>query len=235
MHKEAEETQMIQETQTKKSPSIMVIALGLICIILAASTIAAFILNTPDTTELDKKDKKIDELNTQIVNLTSQIAVLLANQTQNNDQTATINSLNAKIADLNEKINAANASADEWRKIATLEMSHAIYNDTLIQKAGQTHIIYQETLKYAGYIVIEATSNSTNTCFIELSYTYGNTVFEKTVTLAKAGEKVSITWPILPAALKIGIGNRNNEVTSEDGSEVTIYDNKVTTLITYHY
>jgi len=226
---------MIQETQTKKSPSIMVIALGLICIILAASTIAAFILNTPDTTELDKKDKKIDELNTQIVNLTSQIAVLLANQTQNNDQTATINSLNAKIADLNEKINAANASADEWRKIATLEMSHAIYNDTLIQKAGQTHIIYQETLKYAGYIVIEATPNSTNTCYIELSYTHGGTLFEKTVYLGKAAEKTTIMWPILPATLKIVISNDNHKVDNEDDEEIEIFDNKVTALITYYY
>jgi len=234
VHKEVEDTQMIQETQTKKSPSIMVIALGLICIILAASTIAAFTLNTPDTTELDKKDKKIDELNAQIVRLTNEIANLLANQTQNNDQTATINNLNSKIAELNAKLDAANANAEEWRKIATLEMSSVIYNNTLAQKAGEKHNIYQETLKYAGYIVIEATPNSTNTCYIELSYTYGSTVFENKVYLGKAGETTKIMWPVLPAQLKIVIGNENDKVTSED-EEVKIFDNKVNALITYHY
>jgi len=226
---------MIQETQTKKSPSIMVIALGLICIILAASTIAAFTLNTPDTTELDKKDKKIDELNTQIAKLTAEIAVLIQNQNQNPDQTATINSLNAKITSLNEEIATAKASAEGWRKIAALEMSEAIYNKTMAQKAGDRDTIYQETLKYAGYIVIEATPNSTNTCYIELSYTHGGTLFEKTVYLGKAAEKTTIMWPILPATLKIVISNDNHKVDNEDDEEIEIFDNKVTALITYYY
>jgi len=229
---------MIPETQTKKSPSIMVIALGLICIILAASTIAAFTLKTNDTTELDKKDKKIEDLNAQIVKLTNEIAVLMQNQNQNPDQTATINSLNSRIEALNEELATVKQTAEDRRKIINLEESDAIYNDTLTQKAGDRDTIYHETLRYAGYIVIDATPNSTDTCYVEVSYTFNNVPFVHKIFFGNADEKTSVLLPILPASLKIIIGNTNDKVSNEDDTKKDadkIDNNKVKLLITYYY
>ena len=232
MHKEAEETQMIQETQTKKSPSILVIALGLICIILAASTIAAFTLNTPDTTELDKKDKKIDELNTQVAKLTAEIAVLVANQNQNTDQTATINSLNAKIASLNEEIAAAKSAAESWRRIATLEESEVVFNKTITQYQETSEIIFRESTKYAGYVVIEASANSTETVYFEISYTYKDLDYYQKEYLGREGVKSTILVPVLPSSVKITVGNDNQII---DGADKERMDAKINILITMYW
>ncbi|MCL2477075.1 hypothetical protein [Candidatus Bathycorpusculum sp.] len=223
---------MIPETQTKKSPSIMVIALGLICIILAASTIAAFTLKTNDTTELDKKDKKIEDLNAQIVKLTNEIAVLMQNQNQNPDQTATINSLNNRIATLNEELAAANKRAEDWRKIVNLEESELIVNKTVVHTAGDKETIYHETMRYASYIVVEATPNSTDTCYIEVSYTYNGSPISFKEYFGKANEKHTLIFPVLPASLRIVIGNDNDKVGDEDAPKI---DNKVNVLITLRY
>ncbi|MCL2358951.1 hypothetical protein [Candidatus Bathycorpusculum sp.] len=220
---------MTQEVQAKNSHSITVIALGLICIILAASTIAVVSLYKPDQTELDNKDKTIEELNNQITVLTDQISSLMLNQNDKNDQSAEIKSLNDRLAVLGSDLAAANTRNSDAQKIMNLEISDTIFNKTVTQEAGKATIIYEEKVPYAGYIKIEsAKSNSTST-YVKISYTYKDLLFDYKVTLGDKDKTVLL--PMLPCTIKVEIGNENKDV----GEEETVYDNKVDVVATMYW
>jgi len=225
---------MAQEIQTKKGPSILVIALGLICIILAASTIAAFTLNTSDTDKLDEKDKTIASLNTQIETLTKQVATLIVGN-DNEDKTATINSLNAQLTTAGNNLAAANANIADLRNIVELKMTKELYNKTITQDAGKETHIFQGTIEYAGYLVIEAKSNSTSTKGT-VSYNFKNAPFKFDIDFGDEKTAKTTIIPVLPAEINIVISNTNDKVTSEDEEKpATIYDNKAELIVTLIY
>ncbi|MDR0471759.1 MAG: hypothetical protein LBH79_08585 [Nitrososphaerota archaeon] len=218
-----------------KKPRIIVMVLGLICIIMAASTITAFALAGTSTDELKEKEKTIADLNTQLAKLTNELAILMQNQNQYENQTSQINDLKTQIDALNSDLDTANKNLEVLKKIVNLDAKTVIYNKTLIQNAGDRNNIFHESTAYAGYILIEATSNSTNSCYFEISYTFKNVLFEHKVYLDKANEKTTIILPVLPATLKIILGNDNDNITTEDAKNPTIYDNKVQAAITLVY
>ncbi|MCL2135733.1 MAG: hypothetical protein FWH37_09370 [Candidatus Bathyarchaeota archaeon] len=209
-----------------KSSRTIVIALGVICSILAVSTIAAFTLN-PAQDMLDKKDKTINELNNQIATLTNQVAALLMLQNKTEEQTI-------EITDLKEQITTMNERYEEAQQHLNLTVTEVVYNNTLHQETGKTTTIFYDKVDYAGYILVESESNSTSTYVqIKYTYTYDNQDLEFLYKVDLGTAKKSIVLPILPATVEVIIGNANDKVNTEEKAE--IFDNKANIIAKIFY
>jgi hypothetical protein len=75
--------------------------------------------------------------------------------------------------------------------------------------ANNTQILYSDTLNYAGYVVVDATSNVTSTYVtVSYSYTYGGTdySFAHNQTLGKDN---TVIFAVLPGIVTVTIGCEN--------------------------
>ncbi|MDR1992973.1 MAG: hypothetical protein LBQ98_05690 [Nitrososphaerota archaeon] len=217
---------MTQELQPKKSISLTVIALSIICIILAASTIGALTLYRPDEELIDEKDQTIETLNEQISLLTNQVGILLANQSQASSSQSEIAYLNGQLTTLGNDYTALQSTYATAQKHIRLEFSEQLYNSTVHQKREDKTSIYKSDndLAYAGYLLVEATSNST-TAYVQLTYNY---VYDNKYIpvdyIVPIEKDHQIILPLLPSKFELFVGNNN----AED-------DNKVSAIVTLYY
>lgn len=187
-----------KKTQKKAFSKTVVIALGLVCIILAASLIGALAVYVPLTnsleTQMAEKDSTILSLNTQILSLNGQIA-----------------SLNSQVSNLQEQLNQTNTSITalqsaimSYRSILYLNESQYLFSArTVTQEANTTTIVYEGDLLYAGYISIGVESNSTTT-YIRVVYSYAEVNYDYNVTVGTNG---AAAFPVLPGLIQITVGN----------------------------
>ncbi|MGB9842074.1 MAG: hypothetical protein ACPLKZ_05040 [Candidatus Bathyarchaeales archaeon] len=202
-------TPTVTKTFDKKPPKktfgkTIVIALGLMCIILAAGLIGALAVYMPRVNSLEaqvaEKDSTILSLNTQILTLNGQIA-----------------SLNSQVSTLQEQLNQTNTTMAAlqsaimtYRSILYLNESQYLFSArTVTQEANTTTIAYEGELIYAGYISIGVESNSTTT-YVRVVYSYAEVYCDYNVTV---GTKGTAAFPVLPGPIQIMVGNTENENT----------------------
>jgi len=196
----------VTEEQSKKSTnkSLRVIALTLICIILAASTagVLALYLTGPND-QLAEKDKLIADLQLQLQALELQVTRMMTEATQTSSSTDQLEQLNMRLTSLSESYSQLQAAYRDFQSIIDLEKSEVSYSGQLTLNADSASTIYDQQVGYAGFIVLEAKSNSTNT-YAQMKYSYRDMAFDYKVNL---GTSVKVLLPILPTTLVLSVGN----------------------------
>lgn len=205
---------MTQENPVQKKSNTKVIALAIVCVILAASLVGVVAVYQPN--QIAEKQATIDSLNQQIAALQFQLT-----QTVNvSTYVLQIASLNAQLSDLNDTLTSVYTDSLSYQQIAQLQKSGVMYQQDLTQNANSYTTIWNNDLGYAGYIVIQATSTA-NTTYAEVLFTFGDATFDYNKTLGTSGTAV---FPVLPSTVEIRIGNLMQADT-----------NNATVTATYHY
>jgi hypothetical protein len=219
LRKEKQMRAMSQENNVQKTsnPKIVVIALAVICVILAASLIGVIALYQPNNsqTQLAEKDATISSLRTQIAVLQSQ----LSNTPNASTYVTQIAYLNQQLVALNDALNSTNSDMLSLQSIVQLQMSGTLYNGNFNQDANTTTTLWNTELDYAGYIVVQATA-SANTTYVEVSYSYAGANFDYNQTLGISGTAV---FPVLPGTVTVIIGNTNQTATNSVTASAVYY------------
>lgn len=196
---------MTQETSDKKVASrTAVIALGVICIVLAAGLIGAIATYTPMVSDLQSqvanKNSTITSLNSTVTSLNSTVTSL----------SSQISSLNSQIASLKNSLNESQSYYEEiitdyYEKLSLGQYGYLVNNINLTQDAGAVTAVWTGHVEYAGYVVINAESTSNTTCAsVAYSLSSRGTNFDYNATVGTSGTTV---FPVLPGELTVGIGN----------------------------
>jgi len=187
-----------KKSQKKIVSKAMVIALGLICIILAASLVGAIAVYMPMASNLEsqiaEKDSTIASLNSQVSSLTSQVLALQAD----------IEQFNSTIEDYKAAQEAFNSQAKFYGDIISLNVSEPLFeprNYTLTENASGT--IYTGNILYAGYITVFVESTS-NTTYLQVAYSSYAVNYNQTVTVGTEG---SAAFPVLPGGIAVVVGH----------------------------
>jgi Tfp pilus assembly protein PilN len=202
-------------SQQKKS-SIVVIALTIICVLLASGFIVTLAFFLPNQSKLTEQEQTIMTLNNQISALEQEIS----NAPDINVFQAQINELKTQVSALNNTLVNANQQLSPLRDIVNLNKYSLIYTNTTVQAPQTNATVLDSDLNYAGYITVQATSNSTTT-YAMISYTYKDFTMVFNQTLGNSG---SALFPVLPANIKMVLGN----LETENGTQVVA-------TITYYY
>ena len=188
--------------------NIKLIALTVVCIVLAASLVGVLALYVSNGNTADLKAQITDKDNT-ISSLQSQIDSLELQISQNPNSTVYQNqiaSLNQQISNLNDEISSLNGQLSGYYNVAIMNASSILLNQQVVtQDANSTTNIFSSTIYYAGYVAIQATS-SADTTFVEVNYGYAGSTFDYNKTIGVSGTAV---FPVLPGSLLINIGNTN--------------------------
>lgn len=202
--------------------NIKVIALSVVCVVLAASLVGVLALyvsngNTTDLkAQITDKDNTITSLQSQIANLQSQISQT-SNSTVYQNQ---ISSLNEQISSLNEEISYLNGQLSGYYNVAIMNASNILLSQQVVtQDANSTTNIFSSTIYYAGYVAIQATA-SADTTFVEVNYSYAGSTFDYNKTIGTSGTAV---FPVLPGTLLINIGNTNQTTANNATVSATYY------------
>ena len=198
-----------------KKKNMKVIALAIVCIILAAGLVgvtAIYLANgsTADLkTQITAKDSTISSLqanNTALQNQLSQIP-------DTSVYTSQISSLKTELLDLNDTLSG-------YYNIALLKTSDILLQQQPItQDANATTQVFNDAIYYAGYVVIQATATA-DTTFVAVSYTYAGANFNYNQTIGTSGSAI---FPVLPSALIINIGNVNQTDANTITASATYY------------
>jgi hypothetical protein len=174
--------------------NIFVITL-IICIAVSVGLVAMLATYLPTISNLEseliEKDQELTNLNTTITNLSLQMIALEDQITQKNSEITSLRGNYETVLDLQNRI-------------ITLQESGYLANGvSFSQNATLTHQVYNGLLEYAGYIQINAQSNSTTT-YVKIVYdSFGTNVNQKIII----GESGTISFPILPGEVEIIVGN----------------------------
>jgi hypothetical protein len=220
LRKEKQMKAMSQENnvQNKNNPKIVVIALAVICIILAASLVGVIALYQPNSSQsqLAEKDSTISSLRAQIAVLQNQ----LSNTANASTYVNQIGYLNQQLAALNDQLNATNSDMLSLQSILELQTTGILFDSAFSQDANTSTTVWNDLLDYAGYVVVQLTA-SANTTYAEVSYSYQESNFDYNQTLGTSGTAL---FPVLPGVVIVNIGNVNQTVA-----------NNVTATVTYVY
>jgi hypothetical protein len=184
--------------QRKIVSKAMVIALGLICIILAAGLVGAIAVYMPMASNLEsqiaEKNSMISSLNSQVSSLTSQVLALQAD----------IEQFNSTIEDYKAAQRAFNSQVESYINIISLNVSeHLFASQSFTRAANTSDTFYTGNILYAGYISVSVESSS-NTTYVQVVYSSHGVNFDQTVTVGTDGSAV---FPVLPGEIVIEIGN----------------------------
>jgi hypothetical protein len=199
----------------QKKTSIVVIALSIICVLLAASFAVTLALYLPNQSKLTEQEQTITTLNNQISALEQEIA----NTPDINVFQAQINELKTQATALNNSLVNTNQQLSQLRDIVNLNKYTLMYTNTTDQAPQTNSTVLDAPLGYAGYITIQATSNSTTT-YAMISYTYKDFTIVYNQTLGLSG---SALFPVLPAQTKMIVGNLEAENVTQVAATITYY------------
>jgi uncharacterized membrane protein len=197
---------MSQESnvQKKGNSKVLIFALVGVIVILAASFVGVIAIYQPIDSQLAAKDNTINSLQSQILNLESE----LASQNNSSSTQAYVNQitlLNQQLASLNDSFTAALSDAYSFQSILQLQESGTLYSNSLTQDANTTTIIWNDQLEYAGYVIVQATATA-NTTYAEVIYSYTGANFDYNQTIGTSGSAV---FPVLPGIVQVIVGNIN--------------------------
>jgi hypothetical protein len=215
---------MTQENTPVKRTNVKVIALAVICIILAASLVGVIAFYQPAAGDSDLQ-AQLSAKNTQIAALQSQIASLTAQQGSNSagnvsEYILEITYLNQQLAALNSTLTEANSNVDTMTQILNLQITGQLYSDTFLQTPNTATTVWTGDWNYAGYVVVQVLSTS-NTTYAQVQYTVGSTSLSFNQTVGLSGTAI---LPVLTGTAKINLGNTN-----------TIDSDTINATVTYFY
>lgn len=195
---------MSQENSVSLTPqpsvrkrNIKVIALAIICVILAASLVGAIAFYQPTTTNLQSQ---ITEKDNTISSLQQQIDYLQAQLSTTTNATVYIQ----QIAYLEQELSYLTDQTTAYYNIAIMNASSILIYQQQATIANNTWAdAYNNVLEYAGYIVVQATS-TTNTTYAETLYSSYGVNYDQNVTLGTSG---TAYFPVLPGTVEVRIGN----------------------------
>ena len=203
-----------------------IIALGIICVILAASLVGVIAVTSPSgnsdlQAQLTAKDNQISDLQAQIANLTA------SQQQTNNEGNITnyvleVAYLNQQLLSMNDTITSLTSDNAGYNQVLNLQLSGSLYDGTFTQDANTstTLTLTTDQLLYAGYVTV-AVQATASTTYAEIQYSFGGTSFDYNQTVGTSG---TATFAVLPGTVQIIIGNTNQTST-----------NSVTATATYYY
>jgi flagellar basal body-associated protein FliL len=198
-----------------KKKNIKVIALAVVCIVLAAGLVGvtAIYLSSGNNADLKAqiadKDAAISSLRASNTALQNQLNQIPDNSVYTNQ----IDSLKAQLSDLNDTIST-------YYNIALMKSSGALISQQAVtQDANTSTQVFSDDIFYAGYVIVQATS-SANTTYVEVSYTAGGTNFDYSKVIGTSG---SAMFPVLPSTLQINIGNTNQTTANTATVSATYY------------
>jgi hypothetical protein len=217
---------MTQENPpVEKGTNVKVIALAVICIILAASLVGVIALYQPAAGNSDLQSQ-ITAKNAQISALQSQIATLTENTGSNGSNVSEyiqeITYLNQQLAYLNDTLTDALSQTDTMTQILSLEINGQLYSDTFIQLPNTSTTVWSDQWRYAGYVVVQALSTS-NTTYAQVQYTVGDTNLSFNQTVGQSGTAILPVVPSPPGTVKINLGNTNIIDSDTINATVTYY------------
>lgn len=184
--------------QKKIVSRTMVIALGMVCIVLAAGLVGAIAFYLPMVSSLEsqiaQQDNTILSLNSQISSLTSQVS-----------------SLNSQVLSLQSSLNQSNNSLVSLEEVLLYYRSIVYLNETMslfatqavIQDANTSTTVFNGSIYYAGYVSVGVVSSS-NTTYAQVVYSYHGVNYNHTETVGTSG---TASFPVLPGEIEIRIGN----------------------------
>ncbi len=157
----------IQNPVQKKS-NMKIIALAVVCVILAASLVGVIAIYQPSVNsnlqaQITEKDKIISDQN----------ATLQSQLTQTNNNIAVYAQ---EIANLQQQVSDANSLTSGYYNIAIMNASSSlVYQQPLTQDANATTTIFSDAIDYSGYVVVQATATA-NTTYAEVLYSYAGAI-----------------------------------------------------------
>ena len=213
---------MSQETSVQKKSTMKVIALAVVCVILAASLVGVIAVYLPYQAQISEKDETINSLNQQIAELELELSQSPDPTTYQNTiafYVTQIANLNSQLSDLNDTVAYVAADYENLQEIVRLAKSGTLYDATSIQNANTTETLWNDQLDYAGYIVVQATASS-NTTYAEVLYTFEEFDLDYNQTLGIAGTAL---FPVLPGIVEVRIGNTMTSGTNNANVTATYY------------
>jgi hypothetical protein len=205
----------------KKKTDIKVIALAIVCVILAAGLVGVVTFYQP-VADADK-DATIASLHAQIADLQQQ----LASATSDSSATQQISSLQNQITDLKNQLSVANdtitsyySQLTNYAQIVALEASSVLNEDSITQDANTSTSFWTGTPNYASYLTVAVESNSSTT-YAEITYSFTDHVFNYNQTVGTSGTAI---FPVLPGETQLLLGNHEtSDAVSINATATLIY------------
>jgi len=205
----------MSQTPVQKKSSIKLIALTIICIILAAGLVGVAAVYINNQSQISQKDDTIDSL-------TDEVAVLQLQLSQIPDSAVylgQIANLKQQLEGLNDSYTGVLAEYTNLLKIVQMRASGIMYDSSFTQNANEQTILYENAVDYAGFVVVEATANATST-YAKVQYSFGEFNFDYNQTLGVSG---TAAFPILPGNVQLLIGNVNETNSNTVTATATFY------------
>ena len=172
----------------------VVIALGIICIILAVGLVGT-VANY--TSKISGKDNTITTNNSQIRALTTKL-----NQLQN-----TITNLQSQINDLNDIVNLAKSTV--W-----------VDSQTVSQPAN-SYVYWRFSAIYAGYVSVYVQTSTTTNTYVRVIYSSHGVNYDNQIGV---GTGRTVVFPVLPSStIEIRVGNSNWLDGATETVTITLY------------
>jgi len=206
---------MSQTIPVQKKSSTKLIALTVICIILAAGLVGVAAVYINNQSQISQKDDTIDSL-------TDEVAVLQLQLSQIPDSAVylgQIANLKQQLEGLNDSYTGVLAEYTNLLKIVQMRASGIMYDSSFTQNANEQTILYENAVDYAGFVVVEATANATST-YAKVQYSFGEFNFDYNQTLGVSG---TAAFPILPGNVQLLIGNVNETNSNTVTATATFY------------
>jgi cell division protein FtsL len=163
---------VVEEISVKKVVDRKIaIALGIICIILAAGIVGAVILYFSQIDAIQSKDSEIASLTSQISSLTSQIA------------------------DNSLQIETLTSQKNELQDIVSLAESAIWVDETLIHPAGY-YSYWTFAADYAGYVKVRLETSNVTDNYVRVIYSSHGVDYDNQIDIVAGGVAV---FPILPS------------------------------------
>jgi hypothetical protein len=201
---------MSHESILLKKKNKQVIALAVICVVLAASLVSVIAFYQPAQT--DDQQATIDALE-------EQIALFRLNQTDIQPYVAQIASLQSQLqqyANLNDSLTSLYDDIANYEQLLALQKSSTIYAEqTFTQNPNSVTQIYSGTTIYAGYVIVQVTSSTANSTYAQVIYSFSETDFSYNQTIGTSGTAI---FPVLPSSeadsFKVLVGNTQTDITN---------------------
>jgi competence protein ComGC len=191
-----------------KKKNKQVIALGVICVILAASLVGFIALYRP--VQINDQQATIDALE-------QQLELFRLNQTDIQSSLAQIASLKSQLqqyANLNDSLAGMYADLADYEQLLSLQKSSSIFpQQTVTQNPNSVTTIYTGTTIYAGYVIVQVTSSNANSTYAQVIYRFGETNSSYNQTIGTSGTAL---LPVLPSteadSFKVLVGNTQTDI-----------------------
>ena len=191
------EIHMENTSKKKVFSKKVVVALVVICVVLLAGLVGTLAFYIPTVNSLNfqiaEKDETISSLNSQLTEKDDIISSL-------NSQ---ISTLQNTLASKDSQIKSLNSTILSLYDYLYLNVSALLVYTSVDQEANSSTTVWNYVLQFAGYVTVYVQSSS-NTTYVTLSYSYREVDYQNSVTVGTNG---TAAFPVLPALVKINVGN----------------------------